>query len=264
MAGAYRAAGSGSGMRPVSRPAKIGSPTNQPIGRFGEGRKRDAGLAARSVVAGTPYDARLLGRLDLGRLRSGTVRLYRADGHRRLGHFDRCGRHDRHRHRRDLVVRRLVCRRARRPLWPGAHAAIRDPVVFGLHLSLRLRAELRAAVHPARPARARLRRRVGHWCGIDGRGHSRQISRSRRRFCADRRGLWARARGTRLCGPLCCSARRDRVAGAVLGRHPARSFRAVDPPQRSRNQRRSGAGATPARNLGSPTCSRRFKGRICG
>src|SRR5260370_41308205 len=45
-------------------------------------------------------------------------------------------------HRGDLVVRRLVCRRALRPLRPRAHAADRNPVVFGLHFPVQLRAEL--------------------------------------------------------------------------------------------------------------------------
>ncbi|MGH7115342.1 MAG: hypothetical protein ACREE9_12695, partial [Stellaceae bacterium] len=43
-------------------------------------------------------------------------------------------------------------------------------------LSVRLRAEFRAAVHPARPARARFWRRVGHRRRADGRGDPRQIS----------------------------------------------------------------------------------------
>src|ERR1700719_4236138 len=51
-------------------------------------------------------------------------------------------RHDRHDHRGDLVIRRLVCRCALRPLRPRAHAADRDPVVFGLHLPVQFRSEL--------------------------------------------------------------------------------------------------------------------------
>src|ERR1700745_3361859 len=49
-------------------------------------------------------------------------------------------------HRRDLVVRRLVCRGACGPLRPRAHAPDRDPVVFDLHLPVQLRAELRTVL----------------------------------------------------------------------------------------------------------------------
>src|SRR6516165_1153411 len=46
--------------------------------------------------------------------------------------------HHRHRPGRDLVVRRLVRRRARRLHRPRPRAADRDPVVFGLHLPVQL------------------------------------------------------------------------------------------------------------------------------
>src|SRR6516225_4096450 len=52
-----------------------------------------------------------------------------------MEHVDRCGRHDWHRHRRDLVVRRLVRWCTGGPFRARTHAADRDPVVFGFHLS---------------------------------------------------------------------------------------------------------------------------------
>src|ERR1700675_1510177 len=44
---------------------------------------------------------------------------------------------------------------------------------YSIFTFLGLRAELRAVVHLARTARARVRRRVGHRRGADGRGHPR-------------------------------------------------------------------------------------------
>jgi hypothetical protein len=181
-----------------------------------------------------------------------------------MGHVDRRRWHDRHRHRRYLFVRRLVCRCPSRPFRPRARAADCDLVVFDLHLLLCLRTEFRAAVHPARTAWARLRRRVGHRRGIDGRGDPRQISRPRRRLRANRRRHRSRIGGAGLRRPLRHSARGDCLAGAVCSRHPARSASPMDPPQHP------GIGSIrgPAQHWHSAqdclTCNRRFAGRICG
>ena len=128
----------------------------------------------------------------------------------------RRGRADRHRDLADLVVRRVVQRHARRPLRPGADAADHHPVVFDLHLPLRLRAEFRAALYPARAARFRLWRRMGRRRGADGRGDPRQVSRPRASgWCrpagrsAGARRRWSTRRSTGSCprrSPgACCS-----------------------------------------------------------
>ena len=55
-----------------------------------------------------------------------------------MGHVDRRRWNNRYRHRRHLIIRRVVRGCAGGPIWPCARAADRDPVVFDLHLSERL------------------------------------------------------------------------------------------------------------------------------
>src|SRR5215831_20641334 len=62
---------------------KIDGSAKRAKGRRG---RRDVGLVARSDIAGTPDNARLLGRLDLGRLRSAAVQLRGTHGHCAMGH----------------------------------------------------------------------------------------------------------------------------------------------------------------------------------
>ena len=97
-----------------------------------------------------------------------------------VGSVARRGRAHWHSHIADLVTGRVVLGHPRRPVRPGADAADHNPVVFVLHVSLRLRAELRAALRVAGTARARFRRRMGGRRGADGRGDPRQIPRPRR------------------------------------------------------------------------------------
>ena len=75
-------------------------------------------------------------------------------------------------------------------------------------------------------------------------------------FVQTGRGLRPRPGGARLLRPLRHSARSDRVAGIVHGRHFARPVCAVDPPQHS--------GTGSVRSPASPICFLPFAGRICG
>ena len=175
------------------------------------------------------------------------------------------GRADRHRDPADLVVRRLVQRHPRRPLRPGEDAADHDPVVLGLHLPVRLRPEFRAALHPARAARLRLRRRVGGRRGADGRGHPRQVPRPRRSGWCRPAGRSAGAR-RRWSTPRVYWLVPEALAWRVLfgDRAGAGGIRLLDPPphRRARHlsaQRRETRGRSACR-----ICSRRSAARICG
>ena len=149
-------------------------------------------------------------------------------------------------------------RHARRPLRPGADAADHHPVVFGLHLPLRLRPEFRAALHPARAARLRLWRRMGGRRGADGRGDPRQVSRPRRRPGADRLGGRLGRLGAGLYRALLAPARGDRLARAVRGRPGAGGLCVLDPPpyrragDLSRQRAATAAGRLLASVLGVP------------
>ena len=151
-----------------------------------------------------------------------------------------------------------------RPLRPGADAADHDPVVFDLHVPLRLCAEFRAALRLAGAARARLWRRMGRRRRADGRSDPRQIPRPRRRHRADRLGHRLGRLGARLHRALRLSARGDRLARAVRDRPVAGGLRLLDPPphRRARNLPRRAARAPAGRR--HAICSRRSGGRICG
>ncbi len=155
-------------------------------------------------------------------------------------------------------------RDAGRPLWPGADAADHDPVVFDLHLPVRVRPEFRAAVHPARDARVRLWRRVGGGRGADGRGDPRQVPRPRRRPGADRLGRRLGRRGAGLYRALCMSCPNG-SPGALLfaiGLLPAVFVfwirRHIDEPEIFHDKRAS------ARRSASRICFPPSARRICG
>ncbi len=194
------------------------------------GGDTDARVVSRPDATRTQHDVGLLWRVVARCVRRPDVQLCHPDDHRGLGAVARRSRAHRHGDPLDLLARRLVFRDARRPLRPGEDAADHDPVVFGLHVSVRLRPEFRAAVHPARAARLRLWRRMGGGRGVDGRSHPRQVPRPRRRPGADRLGDRLGRLGPGLHRDLLAPAGGARLARAVRGRPLPGGLRVLDPP----------------------------------
>ncbi len=171
--------------------------------------------AGEDHVLGLPgrLDPRCHGRADLQLRDPGDHRRVRDQQHRR--------RPDRDRDLAHLGVRRLGGGRAVGPLWARADPADHHRLVCGVHLPLRLCADLYPALHRPRADGVRLRRRVGRRRRADRRGHPRRASRQGGGRDAERLGDRLGHRGAARDRVLRADAAGPRLACAVLGRADA-------------------------------------------
>ena len=137
-----------------------------------------------------------------------------------------------------------------RSVRPRPRAAADGGVVRGVYRSERLHAFLRSTVRHPRPARLRIRRRMGGGLGIGGGDHRGAPSRQGRRRGAKQLVGGLGRGGACILGGEHVAAAGHRLAGAVLDRHSACLVDHLHPPQRARTggvhgaaSERSGRGA---------------------